>query len=135
MREAILAELGLMPLWQVRAEQSQSMVGYVATILQRDDGKTGWLVADAPWTGDVEILSANVCDALGLRKLGESQVVSDNLMQLPGEVAWLWLSGVQPDKCVIAADVPVFASVDMGELVGNAVLKAKLWADWCNWRF
>lgn len=124
-----------MPLWQVRAEQSQPAVGYVATILQRDDGKTGWLVTDASWTGDAEILFANVCDALGLQKLGEPQVVSDDLTQLPGEIDWLWLSGVQPDKCVIAADMPVFASADMGELVGNAVLKTRLWVDWCNWRF
>jgi DNA polymerase III psi subunit len=134
MREAILVELGLMPLWQIRAEQPQAAMEYVAIVLQRDDGKTGLFVTDASWTDDVEILFMNVCDALRVHKLVDPQIVSNDLTLLASEAGWLWLAGVQKDACVIAADMPVFTSVKMGELVGNAQLKAGLWTDWCNWR-
>jgi DNA polymerase III psi subunit len=134
MREAILAELGLMPLWQVRAEPSQPVAQYVAIVLQRDDGKTGLFVTDPSWADDVEILFTNVCDALSMQKLVDPQTVTNDLTLSSAEVGWLWLAGVQKDECVISADMPVFTSVKMGELVGNTQLKAELWADWCNWR-
>ncbi|BBP00442.1 DNA polymerase III subunit psi [Sulfuriferula nivalis] len=134
MREAILAELGLMPLWQIRAEQPQAAMEYAAIVLQRDDGITGLFVTDASWADDVEILFTNVCDALRVQKLVDPQTVSNDLTLSSGDVGWLWLAGVQKDECVISADMPVFTSVKMGELVGNAELKAGLWSDWCNWR-
>jgi hypothetical protein len=135
MREAILAELGLMPLWLPRAEQSQATGNYLAVVLQRNDGKLGWCVTATPFTGDAEILFANVCEGLELQRLTEPQAVDNSFMHLPEEVEWLWLSGLQRDKCDIVADMPVFESVGIFELASHAALKAKLWADWCRWRF
>lgn len=136
MREAILAELGLMPLWKIRPTPVVAQAGaYVAIALQRDDRKSGWLVMDTPLTEDAASLLTNVLAAFKLQMVGAPQTVTPDLTELTGDIAWLWLAGVQPAQCSIVANMPVFTSVGLPDVVGNAMQKATLWADWCRWRF
>ncbi len=123
-----------MPLWQIRPAPAVAQTGvYVAIALQRDDGISGWLIMDAPLIAEAENLLTNVLAAFKLQTLDTAQTVTPDLTGLTG--AWLWLAGVQPAQCNIAANLPVFTSVALPAVVGVVAQKTKLWADWCYWRF
>ena len=136
MREAILAELGLIPLWQIRPVQAVPQAGeYIVIALLRDDGKSGRLVMNAPLTENTASLLANVLASFRLQAVSSPQTASADFTELPAEVTWLWLAGVPLTQCRMVANMPVFVSVGLTDVVGNATQKSTLWADWCAWRF
>ncbi|NOT17735.1 MAG: hypothetical protein HOP20_06670 [Sulfuriferula sp.] len=132
MREAILAELGLMPMWQLRPPQTVVAPVYTAMSLQRDDGKLGWLLLSEALTAETEQLLMNILAACQLTALSAPQQLGADMLSI--DDAWLWLAGVQTVG-VMVENKQAFVSVSLSDLLAHPAYKAVLWTDWCAYKF
>jgi DNA polymerase III psi subunit len=132
MREAILAELGLMPMWQLRPTQMVDAPVYTAMSLQSDDGKLGWLLLSEALTAETEQLLMNILAACQLTALSAPQQLSADMLSI--DDTWLWLAGVQAVSGMVE-NKALFMSVSLPYLLAHPAYKAMLWTDWCAYKF
>ncbi|ARU31361.1 hypothetical protein CAP31_06480 [Sulfuriferula sp. AH1] len=151
MREAVLEELGLMPLWRLRPisetvpdailQSSESLtpadVELTVVDVLRADGAHGWVLLEKALTGDAAVLFSNMLDAMGLRKTGLRQINYARLNEsvTASGVQWLWVVGEKAARHMSESGVPLslFVSVHPDELVIKPLAKAEVWAGWCSW--
>lgn len=149
MREAVLDELGLMPLWRLRSlaeampdalvqsEESSIPADAELTVMDvlRADGARGWVLMQKAPVDEAAVLFSNMLNAMRLRKTGSRLIDYTRLSEsmASGDVQWLWQAGEIAAHPVFESGVPVFVSAHPGELMARPLAKAELWADWCNW--
>ncbi|MDR3392805.1 MAG: hypothetical protein P4L77_13840 [Sulfuriferula sp.] len=160
MREAILEELGLMPLWQLRrsadetADAAAPALGIVADLtvvsVSHDNGLAGWILLDEALSGDEMVLFANLLQAMRLRQAGIAEFAYAGLPQAAeaSQTQWVWVMGVKLAQQMLENDLPavelvrqswrwqglpLFASARPRELILHPQDKAGLWAGWCGW--
>lgn len=149
MREAVLEELGLMPLWRLRpisecvperiVQNSESLTSAGAELtvvaVLRADGAPGWVLMEKALTDDAAVLFSNMLNAMRLRKTGVRQIDYALLSEAvtASGVQWLWAAGEMTAWYKPENSVPLFVSVHPDELMARPLVKAEIWADWCNW--
>lgn len=149
MREAVLDELGLMPLWRLRSlagampdalvqsEEFSIPADAELTVVDvlRADGARGWVLMQKAPVDEAAILFSNMLNAMRLRETGSRLIDYTRLSEsmASGDVQWLWLAGEISAHPVFESGVSIFVSVHPGELMTRPLAKAELWADWCSW--
>lgn len=148
MREAVLEELGLMPLWRLRPiseavpdifPETESLIPMAAELtvvdVLRADGARGWVLMEEVLAGDAVVLFSNMLNAMRLRKTGIRQIDYARLSEsmITSGVQWLWVTGEMAARHTSESGVPLFVSVHPDELVAKPLAKAEVWADWCSW--
>lgn len=159
MHEAILEELGLMPLWQLRQQTMNAPViagslpistELIIVPVRREDAAPGWVVMDEPLPDDAAVLFANMLRAMRLHQADSMQIADVQLrdMVISYGVSWIWLVGegvaqrvleTTSPLAALSAEVlqwqhlPVFVSLHPRELVLRPQDKAGVWVGWCDW--
>lgn len=147
MREAVLEELGLMPLWQLRSavdvmpdvsapdQELDALTGTELTVITvlREDGAPGWVLMGDALADEAAVLFTNMLGAMRLRQSETRQVAYAQLNQAlaTSRVQWVW--GVGETAAALETGLPVFVSVHPRELVSKPQLKSEVWANWCSW--
>ena len=151
LRETVLSELELMPLWRLRDKSAESVSEPLAeltlVVLSRVDGASGWLLIAEPLADDAAVLFINILRAMRLQQGASRRITSAQLAaEVAGnEVSWLWLMGAAVAQSVMALPLaaavrqqwqglPVLLSEHAQVLSVQPAAKAKLWADWCRWQ-
>ena len=159
MREAVLAELGLMPLWQLRplpAEAAEkalpdmsSAVGELIVIkVLGENGVPGWILMCEEITGEATLLFANMLRAMRLRQVETMLFAYAQLSEtvVSNGVQWIWLMGEAVvsrifDKALQLPlsnhvstwqNLPVLISSHPREFLLRPQEKAALWSAWCT---
>ena len=155
MYEAILEELGLMPVWQLRpklaaAHELLADAELMVINIQREDGVRGWVVMSEGLAEDAAVLFANMLQAMHLRQDETMQLAYAQLLEPAnnGGVQWVWLLGESLAQRMLATEssvavssqpilqwqnLPVFVSTHPRELLLRPQEKAIVWARWCEW--
>ena len=149
LREAVLSELELMPLWRLRSSSgglvSVPLAELTAVTLLRADGTAGWLLLAEPLVGDAAVLFANILRAMRVQQGASVQIESARLATavVRNGLSWLWLMGETVTQNVLALPLaaasgqrwqglPVLLSEHAQTLLAQPAGKAKLWMDWCR---
>ncbi|MHB0989995.1 MAG: hypothetical protein ACYC3O_01420 [Burkholderiales bacterium] len=144
---AVLAELELLPLWQLRAARCipahQGFGPLTAMPVSTRQGAEGWALLSRPLDGDEETLFTNLLFAMKLRYGDNIAVDPEKLLEEGGRgrISWLWLIGEATaslldttSSAVVPAwkDLAVFVSAHPAEMLSQPELKSKFWVDWCR---
>ncbi len=147
---ALLVELELMPLWQLREScrepASIATDAWTAVEISTAQGADGWALLPRPLSGDEETLFTNLLFAMQLQRGADIEVDRAGLLDAAerNTISWLWLAGAEaankldivPLTAVSKAiwkDLPVFFSAHPADLLAQPELKGRLWADWCRY--
>lgn len=158
MREAVLAELGLMPLWQLRPLPAGAAENKLPCTLSadgelivvkvlRENGTSGWVLMSEEITGDATILFANMLRAMRLRQVETMPLEYAELSETITShgVQWVWLMGEAIVHLILDTELslplssqvsnwqnlPVLMSSHPRELLLGPQEKAGLWSAWC----
>lgn len=150
MHEAILEELGLMPLWQLRSKLLPIQQLVTVFEVQAVDGGLGWLLMDAALAEDESALLINMLRAMYLQQRASQQLEEALLPDAVNnmQVQWVWILGESLAQRLLKTvesvvdgspqilqwqNLPVFASLPLRELLLQPHKKAEVWAGWCHW--
>ncbi len=144
---AVLAELELMPLWQLRTARcnadQQVSVPLTALPISTLEGTEGWALLSRPLASDEETLFMNLLVAMKLRYGDNIAIDPEKLQEEAGQarISWIWLIGEakaswldMTSSAVGTAwkDLNVFISAHPAEMLLKPELKSKFWVDWCR---
>lgn len=159
MREAVLAELGLMPLWQLRplsAQAANNALPDMALAVEElivikvlgEKGVPGWVLMSEEITGEATILFANMLRAMRLRQVETMPLEYARLSVTvaSNDVQWVWLMGDALVPLLIGSErslplsnqiptwqnLPVLMSSHPQKLLLHPQEKAGVWSAWCN---
>lgn len=150
MHEAMLEELGLMPLWQLRSKPVPVTQRLTVLEVQAVDGSLGWLLMEETQAEDESTLLSNMLRAMYLQQRTSRQLEEALLPDAikNTQVQWVWILGeslaqrllltlssvVDESRQVLQwQNLSAFASLHPRELLLCPQRKAELWAAWCHW--
>ncbi|HET9114225.1 MAG TPA: DNA polymerase III subunit psi [Burkholderiales bacterium] len=145
---AVLAELELMPLWQLRTARcnpDRRISGPLTAMpVSTRQGAEGWALVSRPLDEEEKALFMNLLFAMKLR-CGEDISVDHAKLQAEaaaGRISWLWLIGkdavsmlgmTSPAESPMWQELTVFISAHPAEMLSHPELKREFWGNWCRY--